>query len=129
MVTLALLAATLSTGPAPELVATPASLQAVLEGGWTQLHDLDYDRARRAFRTYQRAVPDDPRGYLYGAVDYLRVLDVLLTDQNLERTRLTAERELIDNRIALCRALAGGWTLERPAVAGAGTRITHVDPR
>jgi NodT family efflux transporter outer membrane factor (OMF) lipoprotein len=67
--------------------------------------------------------------YLYGAVDYLRVLDVLLTDQNLERTRLTAQRDLIDNRIALCRALAGGWTLERPVVAGSGTRITHVDPR
>jgi len=67
--------------------------------------------------------------YLYGAVDYLRVLDVLLTDQNLERNRLTAQRELIDNRIALCRALAGGWTLERPVVANTGTRITHVDPR
>ena len=69
--------------------------------------------------------------YLYGAVDYLRVLDVLVTDQNLERSRLTAQRELIDNRIALCRALAGGWTLERPVVQGnpAGRRITHVVPR
>ena len=69
--------------------------------------------------------------YLFGAVDYLRVLDVLLTDQNLERSRLTAQRELIDNRIALCRALAGGWTLERPVVQGnpAGTRVTHVTPR
>ena len=69
--------------------------------------------------------------YLYGAVDYLRVLDVLITDQNLERSRLTAQRELIDNRIALCRALAGGWTLERPVVQGnpAGRRITHVVPR
>jgi len=69
--------------------------------------------------------------YLFGAVDYLRVLDVLLTDQNLERSRLTAQRELIDNRIALCRALAGGWTLERPVVQGnpAGTRVTHVIPR
>ena len=66
--------------------------------------------------------------YLYGAVDYLRVLDVLLTDQNLERSRLIAQRELIDNRIALCRALAGGWTLERPLAAGTGTRITRVDP-
>ena len=69
--------------------------------------------------------------YLYGAVDYLRVLDVLLTNQNLERSRLTAQRELIDNRIALCRALAGGWTLERPVMAGnpPETRITHVVPR
>ena len=65
--------------------------------------------------------------YLYGAVDYLRVLDVLVTDQNLERSRLTAQRELIDTRIALCRALAGGWTLERPDVDGnlPGTRITY----
>jgi NodT family efflux transporter outer membrane factor (OMF) lipoprotein len=69
--------------------------------------------------------------YLYGAVDYLRVLDVLLTNQNLERSRLTAQRELIDNRIALCRALAGGWTLERPVLAGnpSDTRISRVIPR
>ena len=69
--------------------------------------------------------------YLFGAVDYLRVLDVLITNQNLERSRLTAQRDLIDNRIALCRALAGGWTLERPVILGnpAGTRITHVIPR
>ena len=68
--------------------------------------------------------------YLYGVVDYLRVLDVLITNQNLERNRLTAQRELIDDRIALCRALAGGWTLERPVVAGElpTTRITHVNP-
>jgi NodT family efflux transporter outer membrane factor (OMF) lipoprotein len=68
--------------------------------------------------------------YLYGAVDYLRVLDVLLTDQNLERSRLTAQRELIDSRIALCRALAGGWVLERPVVEGgsSGKRITRVSP-
>jgi len=68
--------------------------------------------------------------YLYGAIDYLRVLDVLLTNQNLERSRLSAQRELIDTRIALCRALAGGWSLERPVVEGnsSGTRITHVIP-
>ncbi len=69
--------------------------------------------------------------YLFGAVDYLRVLDVLLTNQNLERNRLTAQRDLIDNRIALYRALAGGWPLER--VVGQDTvaegRITHVSPR
>ena len=68
--------------------------------------------------------------YLYGAVDYLRVLDVLLTNQNLERSRLTAQRELIDNRIALCRALAGGWSMERPLMPGkpSATRITRVIP-
>ena len=66
--------------------------------------------------------------YLYGAVDYLRVLDSLLTNQNLERSRLTAQRELIDNRIALCRALAGGWTLKRTVMTDGGTRISNVEP-
>ena len=69
--------------------------------------------------------------YLFGAVDYLRVLDVLLTNQNLERNRLTAQRDLIDNRIALYRALAGGWPLERAVGqdTDAERRITHVSPR
>jgi NodT family efflux transporter outer membrane factor (OMF) lipoprotein len=52
--------------------------------------------------------------YTSGAVDYLRVLDALLTHQQLQRTRLTARRELLQQRIALCRALGGGWALERP---------------
>ncbi len=66
--------------------------------------------------------------YLFGVVDYLRVLDVLITNQDLERTRLNAQRELIDNRIALCRALAGGWTLERPVTSDepSGARVTSV---
>ncbi|NNJ94975.1 MAG: TolC family protein, partial [Halobacteria archaeon] len=68
--------------------------------------------------------------YLYGAVEYLRVLDVLITDQNLERSRLAAQRNLIDNRIALHRALAGGWTLERPDPEenASDRRVTHVSP-
>jgi len=52
--------------------------------------------------------------YLNGAVDYLRVLDAFLTEQQLQRTRLTAERELVQQRIALCRALGGGWELTHP---------------
>lgn len=53
--------------------------------------------------------------YIRGSVDYLRVLDTLNTNQSLERTRLTARRQQIQERINLCRALAGGWSLDRPA--------------
>lgn len=49
--------------------------------------------------------------YLNGAVDYLNVLDALLSNQNLQRSRLTAQRELIEYRVGLYRALAGGWSL------------------
>ena len=53
--------------------------------------------------------------YLRGQEEYLRVLDAQLSQQELERSLLVARRQLIDDRIALCRALAGGWPLTPPA--------------
>ncbi|BCR06462.1 membrane protein [Desulfuromonas versatilis] len=58
--------------------------------------------------------------YTKGAVDYQRVLDALLSHQQLQRTRLSAQRELIQNRIDLYRALGGGWELAR------GERVTSL---
>ncbi len=49
--------------------------------------------------------------YLKGAEEYTRYLNAQLSYQRLERTILTAKRELILNRISLYRALAGGFTL------------------
>ncbi len=49
--------------------------------------------------------------YTSGGADYLRVLDALQTHQQLERTHLTAKRELIGYRVDLCRALGGGWEM------------------
>lgn len=57
--------------------------------------------------------------YISGTGDYLSVLDALLTDQNLARTLLEAQRELIEFRVDLCRALGGGWQLPRPAAPAA----------
>lgn len=53
--------------------------------------------------------------YQYGGMDFLRVLSARLTLQTLERTRIRTERELIDFRINLYKALAGGWPLKAPA--------------
>ena len=47
--------------------------------------------------------------YSNGVEDYLRVLDAQLTHQELQRSRLLAQRQLIEFRIALYRALARGW--------------------
>ncbi len=55
--------------------------------------------------------------YAKGATDYLDVLSALLTYQNLQRSALTARRVLIEDRIFLHRALAGGWELERTDLA------------
>lgn len=49
--------------------------------------------------------------YSYGAMDFLRVLSALLSQQSLERSRLSAQQQLIDFRISLYRALAGGFPI------------------
>lgn len=55
--------------------------------------------------------------YLQGAEDYLRVLEFLLSHQALERSLLQAQREALAFRIALHRALGGGWRMNRPLQA------------
>jgi len=51
--------------------------------------------------------------YINGVTDYLAVLDVLTDQQALERTLLAARLDLIEARIALHRALAGGFDTPR----------------
>lgn len=52
--------------------------------------------------------------YINGAEDYQRVLISILSEQQLQRSTLTARTELFANRVKLCRALAGGWDISRP---------------
>lgn len=52
--------------------------------------------------------------YMQGTVDYQRVLDALLSQQELQRSLLTAQRDLVQYRIDLCRSLAGGWEVASP---------------
>lgn len=52
--------------------------------------------------------------YLQGTVDYLRVLDALLSLQKLQRSLLTARKNLVQYRIDLCLALGTGWTQKLP---------------
>jgi NodT family efflux transporter outer membrane factor (OMF) lipoprotein len=59
--------------------------------------------------------------YLNGQFDYIRVLDALTSYQSLERTHLTARRDVILERINLCRAIAGAWPMERPSPATAAS--------
>jgi NodT family efflux transporter outer membrane factor (OMF) lipoprotein len=57
------------------------------------------------------------QGYLNGTNDYLRVLDAISSEQELQRTDLTARRTLLQQRINLCRALGGSWELDAPPLA------------
>lgn len=53
-------------------------------------------------------------GYLNRGLDYLDVLQALDSNQSLGQDLLTARRQQIEFRIALCRALAGPPRLTRP---------------
>ena len=50
--------------------------------------------------------------YKNGNGDFLRVLTAEQSLQNLQRQQYTANQQLVDYRIALCRALAGGWDMQ-----------------
>jgi NodT family efflux transporter outer membrane factor (OMF) lipoprotein len=52
--------------------------------------------------------------YFQGDTDYLSVLDAMRSRQALERQQVTAQRQLISDRIQLVRALAGGWSMTPP---------------
>ena len=52
--------------------------------------------------------------YVQGTVDYQRVLDALLSQQELQISLLTAKLDLVEERIDLCRSLGGGWELIPP---------------
>ena len=49
--------------------------------------------------------------YTSGAASYLQVLDALRTHQQLERSALSARRQLVGLRVDLYRALGGGWEM------------------
>lgn len=54
--------------------------------------------------------------YMYGAMDFLRVLTTQISQQSLERNQLLAKRQLLEYRIKLYRALAGSWKLDTLAI-------------
>lgn len=67
---------------------------------------------RRQLFSLREANQQLRRRYIYGAVDFLRVLSSLIRLQSLERSVIQAERERIEYRINLYRSLAGDWPLD-----------------
>lgn len=65
--------------------------------------------------------------YIQGLDDYLPVLTALLTVQQLEVSQVQDRTDLLLYRIALYRAMGGGWTkaLKRPAGYGEEQQVTE----
>ncbi|MCB2183598.1 MAG: TolC family protein [Desulfobulbaceae bacterium] len=60
----------------------------------------------------EQSVAQIRQRYIHGDLDFLRFLSALLNHQSLQRTQIKSRRELIEYRINLYRALAGGWEIE-----------------
>lgn len=71
----------------------------------------------RQFETAQKVVERVRDSYLSGQSEYLNVLDAQTTVQQLELRQLEARRILINYRVDLSRALAGGWEMSAPEPA------------
>jgi NodT family efflux transporter outer membrane factor (OMF) lipoprotein len=72
------------------------------------------DSLQRQLQTVAQVYDRTRDSYLNGQLDYIRVLEALVSQQSLQREELAARRELLEMRIELCRALAGPWELQAP---------------
>jgi NodT family efflux transporter outer membrane factor (OMF) lipoprotein len=78
--------------------------------GQDQLTSLD-----KQIQLAQQAADNEQQRYTAGLSDYLAVLTAQQSLQGLQRQRLTQQGALLQNRIALYRALAGSWGLSEPS--------------
>lgn len=56
--------------------------------------------------------------YMHGSETFLRFLTTLASYQELQRSELQAKEQLIEYRISLYRALAGGWDMDQQQKVG-----------
>lgn len=95
-----------------------AAMKSTLLRAITEVEDaLTNERSQRAYldkldaqlQLARDTLGEARRRYANGLVDYLPVLSALAAVQQLERTRITAQRNVLAARISLHSALGGSW--------------------
>ncbi len=95
------------------------ALQEVEDALVNEAHQREYLQSlEQQLATAEAVIERTRSSYLNGQLDYIRVLEALTSRQSLQREYLRAQRELIEFRIALQRALAGELPLVRPELKG-----------
>ena len=77
----------------------------------------------------QQSTDQVMKSYIKGTESFLRFLTTLLSHQQLQQTNLQAQRELIQYRIDLYKALGGSWPMEQPQPAGGSSRAKAPDSK
>jgi hypothetical protein len=104
-----------------------APLPTLLDAGYHQMYDLQFDAAHKTFAEYQRAHPDDPMGpvsdaaaYLFAEFDRLHVLEseLFVNDDKYEnRAKLVPDanaRRFFDAEINRAASLANAVLVKEP---------------
>lgn len=78
------------------------------------------ERIKRQLELAEATYDQLRRQYFNGQVDYIDVLTALTDRQDLERSLISARRQLLAYRIALYRALAGGFDPRKDSVSETG---------
>ncbi|MGM0451320.1 MAG: TolC family protein, partial [Pseudomonadota bacterium] len=78
------------------------------------------DRIKRQLELAETTYEQLRQQYFNGQVGYIDVLTALTDRQDLERSLISARRQLLEFRIALYRALAGGFDPRDDFVSEAG---------
>lgn len=74
------------------------------------------DNVAEQLNLARRTSDQNKERYIKGQIDYIRVLESLQSLQSLERSMVSARRAVIQSRIALYRAIAGGWDMPQPTL-------------
>ena len=94
------------------------SLQEVEDALAQEATQAEYlDSLHRQLDLSWKAAEQTRDNYTKGTMDFTRYLTTLLDHQRLQRTYLEAQRQRVQFRVNLYRALGGGWALSPPPQA------------
>jgi hypothetical protein len=116
----------------PALAGSIPSVVPLLQTGYHQMYDLEFDKAHKTFAEWERQRPDDPLGhvsnaaaYLFAEFDRLNILqsEFFVNDDRFKHAkRLTpdpAVRQAFDRELAKAEELANGILARSPQDADA----------
>jgi hypothetical protein len=116
----------------PSMAGSIPSVVPMLQTGYHQMYDLEFDRAHKTFAEWERQRPDDPLGhvsnaaaYLFAEFDRLNILqsEFFVNDDRFRHAkRLTPDpsvRQAFDQELAKAEQLANGILARSPQDADA----------
>jgi outer membrane protein, multidrug efflux system len=103
------------------------SLKEVEDALTQEARQAEYvESLRSQLELSQKSTKQIQENYIGGAMTFTRYLTTLLSHQKLQRNYLQAQRNLLQYRLDLYRALAGSWSLAVPNSSGDVDKVNQI---